>query len=75
MSTDEIIYDKVVKAAALCIFNSVNDCYLKVCLKEGKKHNNYLYTQSKNILLFCLCLQTIVVKNISMHISLPKNPL
>ena len=43
----------------------------KVCLKKGKKHKNYLYTQSKYFLLFCLCLQTIVAKNISMHISLP----
>ena len=47
----------------------------KVCLKNEKKHNNYLYTQSKTILLLCLCLQTIVVKNISMHISLPKKTL
>ena len=40
--------------------------------KKEKKHKNYLYTQSKNILFFSLCLQTIVVKSISMHISLPK---
>ena len=66
------IYDRVVKAAALCIFNSVNDCYLKICSKKGKTYKNYLYTQSKYFLLFCLCLQTNVFKNISMHISLPK---
>jgi len=44
----------------------------KSMFKKTKKHKNYLYTPSKYFLLFCLCLQTIVVKNISMHISLPK---
>ena len=66
------IYDRVIKAAALCIFDTVNDCSPKVCLEKGKKHKNYLYTQSKQFLLFCLYLQTIVIKHISIHISLPK---
>jgi len=44
----------------------------KVCLKKEKKHKNYLYTQCKQFLIICLYLQTIVFKNIAMHISLPK---
>ena len=43
----------------------------KWCLKPSNNHKNYLYTQSEYFLLFCLYLQTIVVNNISMHISLP----
>ena len=31
------MYDRVVKAAALCIFNSVNDYYRNSMFKKGNK--------------------------------------
>jgi len=64
MSIDQEIYDRVVKAAYLCILIALMTVTQNVCLKKGKKHKNYLYTQSNYFLCFCcLYLQTFVVKN------------
>ena len=40
----------VVKAAALCIFNRVNERNPKVMLKNIKNHKNFLYNQSEYFL-------------------------
>ena len=45
------IYDRVVKATALCIFNSVNDCYPKSMFKKRKKSIRTTFTPKVNI--FC----------------------
>ena len=61
------IFDRVFQAAALRIFNSVNECYPKVCLNKGKKSLRTTFTLKVNsfcyfvIVVICY-LQTIVVK-------------
>jgi len=53
-------------------FNSINDRNPKVMFKKIKNLKNYLYTRSDCFLLFCLYLQSIVVRIIAMHSSLAK---